>query len=419
MSHICREDGEAALNALALAYPAQIFIVALSIGTGAGALALLSRALGEKNQKKVNLTAGNALFLGGVIYVLCVLFGIFGVKVFIGSQTTNPMVYKLAVKYLQINCFFSFGVVFYTIIEKMLQATGKTLFSTTAAVVGAITNMVLDPVLIYGIGHIPAMGVEGAAYATIIGQMASLLLGIIFHVRINKEIQNGIRYVYPFFNIIGEIYKIGIPAIISQALLSVMNYGLNIIFGSIGENVVTVYGLYYKILQLLLFAAFGMRDVITPVVSYAYGMRNKKRIGDGIKYGIMYTVIIMIVGTICIEGFVVPITMLFGLIGETESICISAMRIASVSFVFAGINVAYQGLVQGLDGGKDSLIISVCRQFLFVLPLAYLFAGYVQSRPDQMGLIWFTFIISEFVTACIGTICLVKKWNMVRESLDY
>ncbi len=414
VSHMT-QNGEAALTALALAYPAQILIVALSIGTGAGALALLSRGLGERNQEKVNLTAGNALFLGGVIYLACLLFGLFGVNTFIHSQTKNPLVAEMAVKYLKINSILSFGIIFYTIVEKMLQATGRTVFSTIAATAGTITNLILDPVLIYGIGKFPAMGIAGAAYATVAGQMISLLLGVVFHIRLNKEIQNHWKNVRLSWHVIAAIYKIGIPAIISQALLSVMNYGLNIIFGGIGESVVTVYGLYYKIQQLMLFAAFGMRDVITPVVSFAYGMRKKERIREGMKYGILFTAILMIAGTILIELFSGSITMLFGLSGETEQICITALRVASLSFLFAGINVAYQAIVQGLDGGSYSLLISICRQFLFVLPLAYWFSWYAKREPGALWLIWCTFLIAELVTVGIGTICIRRNWKQVKE----
>lgn len=398
------ERGEAALNALTLDFPVQMLMVAIGIGTGVGVNALLSKSLGQDNKEKVNRVAGNALFLGIVIYIIFILFGIFGVNAYIGTQTSNPEIFEMAVDYLQICCIISFGIVFFSIFEKLLQATGNSVYSTIAQITGAVTNIILDPVLIYGWLGLPEMGVKGAAYATVIGQIVSALLGLIFHLKCNKEITNGIRYMKPSLNIIGEIYAIGFPAIIAQALMSVMTYGLNIILGHIGEAVVTAYGLYYKIQQFILFAAFGLRDAITPIISFNHGMKNKKRIKQGIKYGMLYTFVIMVIGLIVLEIFAVPFSAIFGLSGSTQNLCISAMRIISISFIFAGANVAYQGVFQALDGGLESLIISVCRQFVFVLPVAYGFSLIAIKSNEYVWTVWLTFPIAEIISAIIASI---------------
>lgn len=401
-------SGEMALNALTLAFPVQMLMVAIGIGTGVGTNALLAKSIGQGNHEKASRVAGNAMFLGVVIYVVFLLFGCFGVKPYIASQTTNPEITEMAVEYLQICCTLSMGIVFFSIFEKLLQATGRSIYSTIAQIVGAVINVILDPILIYGWLGLPAMGVKGAAYATVIGQIASALMGLMFHLKHNKEIKNGLKFMKPSLHTIGEIYTIGLPAIIAQALMSIMTYGLNIIFGKIDESVVTAYGLYYKIQQFILFAAFGLRDAITPIVSFNHGMRSKSRVKDGIKYGMGYTLIIMAVGMLALEIFAVPFAKLFGLSGQTQDLCVQAMRIVSLSFLFAGANVAYQGIFQALDAGLESLVISVCRQFLFVLPVAWGFSQLAIQSMEYMGLVWSTFLIAEFFAAVIASIFMMR-----------
>lgn len=396
-------NGEMALNALTLAFPVQMLMVAVGIGTGVGTNALLSKSIGQGNYEKASRVAGNSMFLAIIIYLVFALFGIFGTEAYASSQTSNPEIKEMVVQYLQICCIASFGIVFFSIFEKLLQATGHSMYSTVAQITGALANIILDPILIYGLFGLPAMGVAGAAYATIIGQIASTVLGLIFHLKKNKEISNGLRFMKPDGKIIKSIYSIGLPAIIAQALMSVMTYGMNIILVRISEAAVTAYGLYYKIQQFILFAAFGMRDAITPIVSFNHGMRSKSRVKEGVRYGIIYTVIIMFIGMALIEALAVPFSALFGLSGETQDICISAMRIISLSFVFAGINIAYQGIFQALDSGLESLIISVLRQFLFVLPVAWGFSLLAISSNDLIWTVWITFIISEVLSCIMAT----------------
>ena len=398
--------GEAALNALTLAFPVQMLMVAIGIGTGVGVNALVAKSLGQGDREKASKTAGNAAFLGIIIYIVFLLFGLFGTDFYVKTQTSNPEIIEMATSYLKICCISSFGIVFYSLYEKIIQATGRSMYSTIAQVSGAVLNMILDPIMIYGLLGCPEFGVKGAAYATVLGQILSFILDFFFHIKYDKEIDNGLKYLKPEGTIIAQIYTIGVPAIIAQALMSVMTYALNIIFGMIDERVVTAYGLYYKIQQFILFAAFGLRDAITPIVSFAYGMRDKERIKDGIKYGLIDTLAIMAAGLIILEVIANQFTGVFGLSGQTASLCVSAIRIISLSFLFAGANVAMQGIFQALGDGLASLIISVFRQFLFVIPVAYGFAMCVNKLSAPNWLPWVTFIIAEGITVIVAMILL-------------
>ncbi|MBR1832438.1 MAG: MATE family efflux transporter [Ruminiclostridium sp.] len=391
--------GEQALNALTLAFPMQVLMVAVGIGTGVGANVLTAKSLGSGDHEQANRTAGNAAFMSAVIYAAFLLFGIFGTGLYIGSQTSDPDAARMGTEYLQICCIFSFGMCFFAIYEKLLQATGHSVYSTAAQIAGAVTNIVLDPIMIYGLLGCPEMGVKCAAYATVIGQIVSFALAFIFHLKVNKSISNKLIYFKPDLRTIKLIYSIGLPAIISQALISVMTYGMNLVLGGIAGEAVTAYGLYYKVMQFLLFAAFGMRDAIMPITAFSYGMGDADRIRDAVKYGHLYTFIIMIAGTIFLEIFAEPFAAVFGLSGVTNDLCISAMRIISVCFVFAGANIAFQGIFQALGAGISSLIISLCRQLVFVFPFALIFAALSGGEAENAWLVWITFPIAEILTS--------------------
>ena len=367
-----RRGSEAALNALTLVFPVQMLMVAVGIGTGVGTNALLARTLGQGNEKKAAKVAGNSLFLGIIIYAICLLFGIISFSLF----------------------------------EKLLQATGRSLYSTIGQVVGAVINIILDPIMIYGIGPIPEMGVEGAAYATVIGQVVSAVLLFVFHIKMNKEFEHNVKYMKPDGGIIREIYAIGLPAIIAQALMSIMVYAMNLIL-KFSPSAQTAYGLFYKVQQFVLFLAFGLRDAITPIIAFAYGMHSKKRVQDGIKYGLIYTIVLMIVGVAITEIFPGAFATLFNA-GQSREYFIGAMRIISVSFIFAGINVAYQGIYQALDGGIESLVISLLRQLIVILPLAGIFSTFVRNGQMGISLIWWAFPITELIACLVGYVFLKK-----------
>lgn len=396
------QNGENALNALTLAFPFQMLMVAIAIGTGIGTNVLVAKNLGLGKKEKASQVAGNAQFAAIIIYLFFLLFGIFGVKLYISTQTENQTIYDMAVSYLSICCIASPGVIFFGIYEKLLQASGHSMCSTVAQIAGAVINIVLDPIMIYGLLGFPEMGVKGAALATVIGQCASWLLALLFHFKVNKSISKRLSYLKPSAKIIKSIYSVGLPAIIAQALMSVMTYGLNIILVSVSESLVTAYGLFYKIQQFVLFAAFGLRDAITPIVSFAHGMKSRKRINDGVKYGILYTTVIMFIGTVAVESFARPFAAVFSLSGETETVFISAMHIIPISFILAGINIALQGVFQALNRGVESLAVSLGRQLVFVLPVAWAFAQLVLKSQSGNWIIWTTFPIAELVTLIIS-----------------
>ena len=407
---------EAALNALTLVFPIQMLMVAVGIGTGVGTNALLARTLGQQNPRKAAKVAGNSLFLGTIIYAVCLLFGIFGVKAYISSQTVDPEVLSMGTSYLRICCVISFGIIYFSLFEKLLQATGRSLYSTIGQVVGAVVNMILDPIMIYGIGPVPEMGVRGAAYATVIGQVVSAILLFVFHMKLNKEFEHGVKYMKPESGIIKEIYTIGLPAIIAQALMSIMVYVMNLIL-KFNPAAQTAYGLFYKVQQFVLFLAFGLRDAITPIIAFSYGMGSKKRIRDGIRYGLIYTVVLMIAGIVITEIFPDAFASLFNA-GQSREYFFGAMRIISISFLFAGINVAYQGIYQALDGGMESLVISLLRQLIIILPLAGIFSVFVRNGQMGVSMIWWAFPITEFIACLVGYVFLKRIRKNKVETLN-
>ena len=306
----------------------------------------------------------------------------------------------MGTEYLRICCVISFGIVFFSLFEKLLQATGRSFYSTIGQVVGAVVNIILDPIMIYGIGPVPEMGVAGAAYATVIGQVISAVLLFVFHMKLNKEFEHDFTYMNPDVGIIREIYAIGLPAIIAQALMSIMVYVMNLIL-KFNPSAQTAYGLFYKVQQFVLFLAFGLRDAITPIIAFAYGMHSRRRILDGIKYGLFYTVVLMIVGMAITEVFPGVFAGLFNA-GSSREYFIGAMRIISISFIFAGINVAYQGIHQALNSGIQSLVISLLRQFVIILPLAGIFSIFVRNGQAGVSLIWWAFPITELAACLVG-----------------
>lgn len=383
--------GDAAVNALTLAFPIQALMVAMGIGTGVGVNSLLSKYLGMGDRERASRIAGNAIFLSICTYIIFLLFGLFFVNIYISSQTADPLIREMGCAYLKICTVLSFGSVIYMIYEKLLQGTGKTVLSTIAQVSGAITNIILDPIMIFGMFGCPAMGIEGAAIATVIGQVVSLIMGMIFHHTKNKEIETKSEYMIPNKAIIAAIYRVGIPAIIMQALMSVMTYCINIIFVRISGSVVTAYGIYFKIQQFVFFAAFGLNNAIIPIVAFNYGMRDKTRIKKAIRCGLLYNAAIMLAGAILLQIFGRQIIGIFDVSEEVKNLSIQAVRIITFGYIFVGANVIFQGVFQALGEGIKSLVISAIRLIIVVIPLAY----FLTTLPGAENIVWAAFPIAE------------------------
>lgn len=400
------EDGIAGNLALTYAFPIQLLMIAIGVGTGVGINTLLSKQLGEKDKTGVQNTVGNGIFIGVCIYVVFLLFGLFGCNQFISMQAGgNEKAAEMGVNYLKICCLLSFGSIGFTIYERFLQATGKTLFSTIAQVSGAALNIVLDYVFIYPCG----MGIEGAAWATVIGQILSLIVAMAFHYCANQEIQNSMKTLKPRGSIILAIYKIGISAALMQGLLSVMMLGMTKILGTVkvtetAELLQGGFGIYYKMMQFALFAAFGLSNTIISVLSFNYGMKDKERVKSCIKYGIIDSVTVALVITVLFESLAVPLAKLFAMAGgdEIQSVVVYAVRIASIGYVFMAVSVAVQGVLQAFRYALFPLLISFLRLCALVLPIAYLFT----LSSGVVYLVWWTFPIVEVLTAAISVFIL-------------
>lgn len=402
--------GAIANQALTYAFPIQIMIIAIGVGTGVGLNALLSKSLGENDKNKVNKIAGNGIFLSICIYIFFLIFGLFFSKWFISLFTNDKEIIKMGTTYLKICTCLSLGSIGYTVYERFLQATGKTMLSTISQISGAVTNIVLDYIFIYPLD----MGVAGAAWATIIGQFVSLFIAMYFHYNKNKEIDGSLKYINPDGGIIKAIYSIGVSAALMQALLAVMMAGMNAILGlAQADQTVLIgsFGIYYKIQQIALFSAFGLSNTIISILSFNYGMQDRKRIDDCIKYGIMDTMIVTLIISILFEVFAYPLANLFGLVGgETKEIikvCTIALRISSIGFIFMGISVAIQGILQSIRYALRPLIISLLRLVIFVFPVALLFT----KSSDVVKIVWWTFPIAEVLTSIIALLILKDSYN--------
>lgn len=403
-------NGALANQALTYAFPIQIMIIAIGVGTGVGLNALLSKSLGENDKEKVNKIAGNGIFLSVCIYIVFLLFGIFGSRWFISLFTNDLEIIEMGTTYLKICTCLSLGSIGFTVYERFLQATGKTMLSTISQISGAVANIILDYLFICPLN----MGVAGAALATIIGQFLSLFIAMYFHYKKNKEIDGSIRYLKPNANLIKKIYNIGCSAALMQSLLAVMMAGMNAILGLANTNqtvLIGSFGIYYKIQQIALFSAFGLSNTIISILSFNYGMQDKKRIDDCIKYGIIDSVITSLIITILFEIFAYPLSKLFGLTGKTTteiiSVCTLALRISSTGFIFMGFSVAIQGILQSIRYAIRPLVISLFRLVIFVFPIAFFFT----KSNNVTKTIWWTFPIAEVLTAIISLFILKDSYN--------
>lgn len=400
---VARISGNA-LAALSLAYPIQLLMISVSVGTGVGVNALLSKHLGMKDKKGVTRIAQNAIFLGFLSYLVFLLFGLFGTDLFFSKQTDNAEIYHYGVEYIRICTIFSFGIFFQLIIEKFLQSVGKAKLFMISKLTGGFVNIILDPILIFGIGIVPAMGIRGAAYATVIGQVSALIVIIIFNINYNPDVKITANRFKLNGKYICEIYKVGLPAMIMRALDSVIVLGVNWILVDISIYAVNAYGICFKIQNFALMVVYGINNALIPIVAYNYGAKNKKRIELTVKYSLLYGEISMIANVLLLQIFAPQIMMAFKPSGELLNVGVTALRIISLSYLFAGFNVLMQSFFQALGNGVSSLIISLLRVIVILLPMLY-----ILSQMFSLTATWYGFAISEIITATICLLMLRKE----------
>ena len=398
--------GTTALGAVGLCFPIIMIITAFSnlFGSGGAPIFSINRGKGDSRTADMIMNTAFTMLCGSAAVLMLIGFLFARPLLTLFGASDDALVY--AYPYLMIYLLGTLPSMIATGMNPFINAQGYAIIGMLSVTVGAVANIILDPIMIYGIGPIPEMGVEGAAYATVIGQVASAVLLFVFHKKLNREFEHDARYMKPSGEIIRKIYSIGLPAIIAQALMSIMVYVMNLIL-KFSPAAQTAYGLFYKVQQFVLFLAFGLRDAITPIISYAYGMGSEKRINDGIKYGLIYTMVLMIVGILITELFPNAFATLFNA-GQSREYFIGATRVISISFMFAGINVAYQGVYQALDGGIESLVISLIRQLVLILPLAGIFSAFVRNGQAEVSLIWWAFPITELVACIVGYVLLKR-----------
>ena len=384
---------ENALTAVSMAFPIQSLMIALGAGTGVGVNALLSRSLGEKDYDRVNKAAGNGIFLAGINYLVFLLVGILVTTPFYLSQTKDAQILSYGQQYLTIICCCSFGMYGQFIFERLLQSTGRTFYTMITQSIGAIINIILDPIFIFGYFGVPKMGVAGAAIATVIGQIIAGTIALVINIKKNDEIQLKLKGFRPDGKIIARIYEVGIPSIIMQAIGSVMTYGMNRILIVFSSTAVAVFGVYFKLQSFIFMPVFGLNNGMVPIIAYNYGAGKKDRLIKTLKLSIIYAVGLMLLGVIIFQLFPAPLFALFDASETMLSIGIPALRIISLSFIFAGFCIVCGSLFQALGNGIYSMVVSIARQLLVLLPVAYLL-----SLSGKVEAVWWAFPIAEIVS---------------------
>ena len=384
---------ENALPAVSMAFPIQSLMIALGAGTGVGVNALLSRSLGEKDYDRVNKAAGNGIFLAGINYLVFLLVGILVTTPFYLSQTKDAQILSYGQQYLTIICCCSFGMYGQFIFERLLQSTGRTFYTMITQSIGAIINIILDPIFIFGYLGVPKMGVAGAAIATVIGQIVAGTIALVINIKKNDEIQLKLKGFRPDGKIIARIYEVGIPSIIMQAIGSVMTYGMNRILIAFSSTAVAVFGVYFKLQSFIFMPVFGLNNGMVPIIAYNYGAGKKDRLIKTLKLSIIYAVGLMLLGVIIFQLFPAPLFALFDASETMLAIGIPALRIISLSFIFAGFCIVCGSLFQALGNGVYSMVVSIARQLLVLLPVAYLL-----SLSGKVEAVWWAFPIAEIVS---------------------
>ncbi len=384
---------ENALTAVSLAFPIQNLMIAVAAGTGVGINALLSKSLGEKKYETANTIAKNGILLGILSSLVFAILGLLGSRLFFEIQTKDAQIIEYGTEYMSVITIVSFGIFLQITFERLLQSTGKTIFNMITQGVGAIINIILDPILIFGWFGLPAMGVTGAAVATVIGQIFAAILGLYFNQKFNKEIHVGFKGFKPCKETIGNIYKIGVPSIIMQSIGSLTTFGLNNILLMFSSTAATVFGVYFKLQSFVFMPVFGLTNGMIPIVAYNYGAQNKKRIYQTIKLSAAIAVGIMLVGVLVFQTFPKTLLGLFEASDHMLEIGVPALRTISLSFVFAGFCIVSSCVFQALGNGVYSMLLSIARQIVIILPIAFIFA-----KLFGLNMVWFAYPIAEVVS---------------------
>lgn len=399
---------EDALTAVSLAFPIQNLMIAVASGTGVGVNALLSRNLGEKDFEGANRAARNGLFLAVVSCIVFAVAGGFGSHFFFAMQTDNPVILKYGTQYMTIITVCSVGIFLQITFERLLQSTGKTIYNMITQGTGAIINIILDPVMIFGLFGFPRLEVAGAALATVTGQLVAVILSFFFNHAKNKEINIRMRHFRPCARTIAVIYQVGLPSIIMQAIGSVMTFGMNKILLMFSSTAAAVFGVYFKLQSFIFMPVFGLNNGMIPIIAYNYGARNKKRITQTIKLSIIIAVSIMCAGLIVFQ--VAPEFLLRTLFDASDTmlkIGVPALRIISLSFIFAGFCIVAGSVFQALGNGVYSLIVSAARQLFVILPVAYAFA-----KLFGLHMVWWAIPIAEIVSLTFSALLLKRIYRL-------
>ena len=392
---------ENALTAVSLAFPVQNLMIAVATGTGVGMNAILSRSLGEKNQERANRAGGNGLLLAGLSAALFAVIGALLSRAYFLAQTDIPEIVEGGTQYMSICLIFSFGIFGEIMMERLLQATGRTIYTMVTQGIGAIINIIMDPILIFGYLGFPRMGVAGAAAATVIGQIAAMLLALLFNTLVNKDIKISLKSLRPDWRMIGHIYGIGFPSILMVAVGSLMNFCMNKILLGFTSTAAAVFGVYYKLQSFIFMPVFGLNNGMVPIVAYNYGAGKRERITGTVKLGILYAMGMMLIGLVLFQTIPDTMLQLFNASPDMLAIGRTALRVISLSFVFAGFCIVCGTVFQALGRSIYSLIVSVARQLVVLLPVAFFL-----SLTGRLELVWWAFPIAEVMSLSLSALFL-------------
>ncbi len=402
--YVAQFDNIAGTGALTIAFPIQNIMIALAVGLAVGMNALLSRALGEKEFDRVNVIAGQGFFLTFCGYLLFVLIGFFVIKPYVISQAGGEgLLYEYSMKYLLIVCFGSVGVFIQIIAERLLQSTGKSVLSMVVQGSGAITNIILDPILIFGWFGLPEMGIAGAAIATIIGQFVAGFIGIVLNIKYNKEVVIKLKNFIPKWNVLKAMLIIGIPSVLMQAIGSIMTFTMNKILIGFSTEALNVFGIYFKLQSFILMPVFGLNNGMIPILAYNYGARKKDRIFATLKLSAITAIGYMIFGMLLFQFIPKELLGMFNASEDMLVIGTKALRIISLNFVFAGFCIIIIAFFQAIGKSIYSLIISAGRQLLVLIPVAYLL-----SLTNNVNMVWWSFPIAEAMSLILCVIFLIR-----------